>query len=423
MTDEKPKVKEDGLDDAIKAEQVEASAENVVDNKKAVTKKVKNKKVENKKPIQQETIKNEPLKSEQQNQSMAQPKTSILSVFHSLISFILITAVVGLGFYGYQQLLIVTERISVIEGAQQENSTKVQDQLASSFSKVQNQLQQKLQQMSEVSGAKSQELSEQLESTQRQVKLFAGRHRTDWLLAEADYLVRIANNRLVHERDPLTALALLMSAEERIILMDDPSLTAIREALSRDMASLRLSKKDDVAGIAIRISGLIPQIEKLAFITFELPQETIESIDGPISEPATDLTWQDKLKLTLKELSVKWFEVRDHGRAVKPMMTSETESIITNNMTLFLQSAQFATLKQHEELYHQSLGQMSNWIIEYYEHNDPMVLAFKNEIDSLNALSVRGKIPSSLESRLAVAREVESRLNKTLVPASQTGEQ
>ena len=250
-----------------------------------------------------------------------------------------------------------------------------------------------------------------MSATQRQLLSVGGRHRNDWLLAEADYLVRIATNRLLLERDHQTALVLLVSADERIMLIDDPGLQPIREALSNDMAKLRLVKRADIAGLAIRISSLIPQLKLLPILAFQLPEETIEEIDNSASTP--DQGWQQSLKNTFKELSVKWFEVRDHGRPVAPLMAPETEAILLTNMTLLLQTTQFAILRQHSELYQHSLQQLKEWSAEYFDISDPVVIAFINEIDLLIATTVSVELPKTLESRLLIARQVEQQFQQT----------
>jgi len=194
------------------------------------------------------------------------------------------------------------------------------------------------------------------------------------------------------------------------MLMDDPGLQPVREALARDMATLRLVKRVDIAGLAIRISSLIPQLKTLPIQSFELPEETIKEIEGSTS--AADSNWQENLKNTLKELSVKWFEVRDHGKPVKPLMSTETETMLLTNMTLLLQTAQFATLRGHSDLYYHSLSQIKDWSNEYFDTSNSAVLAFINEIDSLNKMLVKANLPATLESRLILSRYVEQRLQQ-----------
>ncbi len=52
-----------------------------------------------------------------------------------------------------------------------------------------------------------------------------GRRPNDWLLAEADYLVKMAGRKLWLEHDTASATILLESADHRIAELNDPSMT------------------------------------------------------------------------------------------------------------------------------------------------------------------------------------------------------
>jgi uroporphyrin-3 C-methyltransferase len=343
------------------------------------------------------------------------PAMKTSSMFSGLISLISVITFLGLGafsYFAYIQLQQVTDRISYLE-QQEKNSlsqaSSIMTDLKQNFQNLQSQLKQEAAEQSSTSSLKIESIAKQLSITQRQIESVNGRHQSDWLLAEADYLVRIASNRLLLERDVTTVLSLLLSADERILLMDDPSLQPSRESLARDMAVLRAVQKEDIAGIASRISALVPQLNNLMIMSFQLPEEIVED-DNQTLVKADD--WLAGLKNTFRELSVKWFEVRDHGRPVKPLMSGEQESVIRTNVALLLQNAQYATLRQHPDLYQQSLNQLKEWLVEYFDMLDPAVSAFITEVDLLQAMSIRGDLPESLESRLVISRQMEKRLAK-----------
>lgn len=348
-------------------------------------------------------------KNRQQPQKNKASK-GLFSLIIGFISFSALATAVAAGYFGFNQFQQMSTRLQSLE--QNEKNVQIQASentkiIQRDFSSLQKQLQQTLSDYRVNRDQKVVEIAQQITAAEKQIQFYAGRHQSDWLLAEADYLVRIASNRLSLERDHVTALALLMRADERLILVDDPGLLKIREALSRDITALRLLKREDVAAIAIRISGLMPQLSRLKVASFQLPVETMN--EEPIPQE-TDGDWMSNLKKTLTELSVKWFDVRNHGRLVKPIMTEESESIVRTNMSLLLQTAQFATLKQHKDLYEHSIKQLEGWITEYFDVLDPTVIAFITELESLAKMSVRIDLPKTLESRLLLARLVEQRL-------------
>ena len=328
------------------------------------------------------------------------------SVSISLMSLTSLIAVALVGYLGYLQFQKNSVRLSDLEKLQESRTFELSDikqQLKSEISDIQLKIAQSDAQSIKILS----DLSQQIKLTEGKIRSFSGRHQSDWLLAEADYLVRIAGMRLSFERDHITALALLLSADERIVLMDDPGMQPVREALFRDMAVLRLLKKEDLSGTAIRVSALIPQLKALPVQSFHLPKEETEDTEQPLMLSEKD--WLENLQATLKELSVKWFDIRNHGRPVSPLMSSESETLLLTNMTLLLQTAQFAILKQHSDLYHHSLKQLKQWITEYFDLTDPIVLGFNKEIDALDGLIVGGAIPKTLDSSLVLHRVIELR--------------
>lgn len=335
------------------------------------------------------------------------PLTAILLILFN-VSILVVVALVG--YFGFNQYQLMSDRLMALEGQNNTRQAEIEQSnrvLREEFSQIQNQLNNQIQQNKQ-NQLKWKDIFKQQTATQRQLQTYLGRHPSDWLLAEADYLVRTASNRLLLEHDHTTALALLLRADERIVLMDDPQLQLVREALSRDMASLRLLKREDVAGLALRIIGLIPQLKILPVSSFQLSESTLEVKDLPSN--SSDDDWLISLQKTLNELSVKWFEVRDHGRPVKPLMTPETESLLRNNMMLLLQTTQFAALHHHSKLYHHSLLQLKDWTLEYFNNRDPMVAAFISEIMALEAISVGFSSPQILESRQLLSGQIEQRL-------------
>ena len=356
-------------------------------------------------------------KTNEENRDYQSSGSSFFSGLLNFLMIVVIIAVGAVGYFGYNYWQQFSARLTSIEQQGINSQTETKETIAAlgnEFSLLLQQTQQKLDQQNASNEKNLADISAQISDTRRKLQSVRGRHQNDWMLAEADYLVRIASNRLLLEHDYSTALVLLVNADERIMMMDDPSLQPVREALSRDMATLRLVKRADIAGLAIRINSLIPQLKVLPALAFQLPEEIIKEIDTSI--PVADISWQQSLKNTLKELSVKWFEVRNHGRPVTPLMAPETETMLLTNMTLLLQTTQFATLRQHSELYHHSLQQLKEVVNEYYDTADPVVIAFVNEVDLLNATSVQEDLPTVLESRLIIAREMERRVQQEIAP-------
>ena len=87
--------------------------------------------------------------------------------------------------------------------------------------------------------------------------------RSDWLLAEAEYLARLAKQRIQTERNTKSPLALLESVDAILQQLDEPNLIDVRAAVAADIAALRLVEDIDKEGIYVELNALAASIKNL----------------------------------------------------------------------------------------------------------------------------------------------------------------
>ncbi len=136
-----------------------------------------------------------------------------------------------------------------------------------------------------------------LKSLQKAVAEVKGRRPNDWLLAEADYLIRMAGRKIGLEHDAQSATALMEAADHRIAQLNDPSLMPIRQAMANDITALKAVKRVDKDGIVLRLTSMQQQVKNLPLASAVIPD--IEDTQAPVvSESVND--WQTNLTTSLK---------------------------------------------------------------------------------------------------------------------------
>ena len=85
----------------------------------------------------------------------------------------------------------------------------------------------------------------------------------DWLLAEVEYLIRLANQRVLMERDVSGALSLLSSADEIVEQTTGIAAYELRESLAYDIANLKAVSDLDTDGIFLSLSAMASQVTEL----------------------------------------------------------------------------------------------------------------------------------------------------------------
>ena len=127
-----------------------------------------------------------------------------------------------------------------------------------------------------------QEMATEVSASLADVAQDLGTSGEDWLLAEAEYLIRLGSQRVMMEADPEGAIALYEAADT--IVRDAEGVVAfeLRQALAADIVSLKGVSDLDVDGLFVKISALINQIDLLKHR--QLQYIAVENAD-PVEEP------------------------------------------------------------------------------------------------------------------------------------------
>ena len=192
----------------------------------------------------------------------AAPAGNRLGVFVGLLALIVALLAAAGSYYLWQQ-----------QGAADVTDTKRNAQLSSQQKALQERIDQTRNAFTESRGRVDTQLS-QLEQQQTDLQdqiatlvKRSGRLRNDWFVAEAEYLIRLANHRLLLDRDVTTALVALQAADQRLQETGDPALLPARKALANDMRKLKGVQQLDIPGLSVQLSALVSGVNRLPLAT------------------------------------------------------------------------------------------------------------------------------------------------------------
>jgi len=216
---------------------------------------------------------------------------------------------------------------------------------------------------SEGQQARIAELKTQLQATNRQIGEVTQVSRRSWMLAEAEYLLRLANQRLLMERETASALALLNSADQILVTVAEPGLFDVREALARETAELRGIAHLDVEGIFVKLAALSEQVEALALLAPDVGAED-EAVQPVLGEEEPSV-----LDAALERFG-SMVTIRHRDEPLAPLLTPEQHYYVQQNLRLMLEQAQLALLQRKTGVYSRSLDKAGNWIELYFQLNE-----------------------------------------------------
>lgn len=232
-------------------------------------------------------------------------------------------------------------------------------------------------------------MSEQSEELTR----YGANDREDWLLAEVQYLLRMANQQLLMANDADAAQALLNSADKILLDLDDVRLHDVRAAVATDLAEVRAIARVDVEGLYLRLAALVDQAGKLAI--FELPE--IEARPAPA--PADD--WQARLRQGYEAALAKlsdYIIIRRRDEPMQALMDPQWEGLVRQNLRMLLEQAQIALLSGNQPLYRDSLERAQHWVREFFESDEAAARAMSREISTLANADVATTLPDISDS-------------------------
>lgn len=241
-------------------------------------------------------------------------------------------------------------------------------------------------------------LDSQLARQRARLDRFSADDRESWLLAEAQHLIRLANQRLIMTGDTEAAGALLRSADNRLRELDAADLLEVRHALAADMAAVRAVPGLDLEGVYLRLDALIEQTASLAI--FPPPE--------PRAEPAVTEVgdWRDRLRLGYEKALEKlsgYVVFRRRDGPSEALMAPQWEAMLRQNLRMLMEQARFALLSGNPRLFRESLQRARAWIGQFPGSDDgPAAGAMLRELEDLQATPVSVDVPDASRSLQAM---------------------
>lgn len=233
-------------------------------------------------------------------------------------------------------------------------------------------------------------LDSQLTRQRARLDRFSADDRESWLLAEAQHLIRLANQRLIMTSDSEAAGALLRSADNLLRELDAADLGDVRRALAADIAALRAVPGVDIEGIYLRLGALIEQTASLAIFSLPEPREELATAEAG--------DWRGRLRLgyerALEKLS-SYVVFRRRDVSPEALMDPQWEAMLRQNLRLLMEHAQFALLSGNPRLFRESLQRARDWIGQFPGSDETAAGAMRRELEDLEAEPVSVDVPDA----------------------------
>lgn len=350
------------------------------------------------------------------NQTPAEPPASkadkkrsgsVLGLFNFLLILILAGVIAAAGWYGWQHHHILVNELAQLNV----NQADAQIKTAQQDKKLQQQLAQLQNQQ--------QELTQQIAQNNEALAKIPSAGRQDWLIAEAEYLLRIANQRLQLEKDWGSALSMLQAADNVLVEARNPRMNTVRALIAEEVIALRKAPALDVQGAVLRLQALQKEIPTLSWVPnkFTTAQETVSEDEETESVEETSswyVSFWNKISTTLTNL----VRIRVHQNSAPQPLNPDQQYYLEQNMYLMLEQAQAALLREDAGLYTLSLERVAEWMQSYLIVKDDSTKAAALSVQELLEWPVAPKRPDISGSLIELQSLLEQQQRGSVQPTS-----
>jgi len=272
-------------------------------------------------------------------------------------------------------------KISGLVSEVKESTSKVSDLNKSQQSNF-NEFQNKLEDLS----SKETVFAETLESIQNKKP----KQETDWIIAEVEYLLTVAQQRLSLERDVPTALAAMEGADNRLRDLGNPNLNGVREQLIKEMNALRNVEDADISGMVLTISDFTSGVEALPLKDFEVP--TLKDMKIPSKEEAAKGSWKD-VGLSMWGDLVKLVEIKDQKVPDEILFDPEKRFFLYQNLQLELTSAKLSILRRDSVSMKASLSRVTKLLNRFFDTKSARVKNMLEKVHKMENTDLQPPMP------------------------------
>ena len=375
--------------------------------------------------------------SERDKQADSQPQPSRNSALPLIVALVALIAVITAGALGYRYVDQLNAELATID-AQLRNAGDTREKLQESLNKTneallaqQSQLAEQSEQLGNQGSAveearaafKQQEqrlADENLQLQEREAELRAavadvhrrvGRSGTQWMIAETEYLLRIASHRLNLARDTETARVALELADQRLRDTQDPGWAGAREQIARDIAKLSAFEAPDSAGLAARLAAMIEQIPQLKIARATIGAE--RTLPEPVAREPGERNWNtllDDVWAGFKD-SVR---IRERDKPVQAMLAPEHQFFLYENLKLHLEAARLGLARNDPAQFNDNLATAADWLERFFVGDDIATNVLRTGIDELRQADIKPEIPDISQSLRTL--QVRQKLMEDIAP-------
>jgi uroporphyrin-III C-methyltransferase len=304
-----------------------------------------------------------------------------------IIVLLVVVALAGIGFYLLQGLRDrekdltgeIKSEVSKQLSDYQAQLTAIQTQLTNVNKEVANKDERFAKVLADLSMSNKEQLAttrKELTDSIQKIERQLGKTRGDWLIADAEYLLSVANERLQLIGDVHTTIEALEAADQRLRESGDTGVIKVREKIAEEIATVKTINATDIVKTYVSIQAQQERVEKLTLLLPYASKAASKKTESHNEENAL-----------LGVLGVKHTE-----QPIEAILSAEEAKFIYEQLRVKLEIAEIALVQHHAELYQAALVDAKDWLKKHFAEDD-VNRSFAEELDKFTAIKLDNQFP------------------------------
>jgi len=200
-------------------------------------------------------------------------------------------------------------------------------------------------------------------------------------IAEVDYLLRLANERLKLFSDPAGADRALEVADMHLAAMNNPIYTGVRQEIAAARRQLAAIDLPDYLELTSRLDAVQQKIAQLPFRSGDPGEAGAAEVAGD--------GWWDKVKGVFSNLVT----IRRSTDEENARISLQDKDLIRQRAWLQLEIAHLALMRREQQAFTASLERVNETLSTWFSLDDSDVQTVINELDDLGSTDVEAEVP------------------------------
>lgn len=200
-------------------------------------------------------------------------------------------------------------------------------------------------------------------------------------IAEIDFLLRTASERLQLFSDPVAADLALQAADVQLEALNDPMFLSVRQRIASARQALARVPDVDRVQISAQLAGMQSRVPGLPFRG--------EVVAEPEPDLPEDAGWWESFKQTMSSLVT----VRRRVPEDQSLLSLDDKDYLRQGLWLQFESARLALMRNDASVYTSSLDRVTHTVEKFFQNGSSPVQALLLEIAALKQANISPEMP------------------------------